>query len=179
MEKNIETDYYGLNPHYYKSRNTLLLFSGLLFAWELIGVNFSEFDASGMKITLDNGEALPFVLFVLITYFVFRIIIEWYNSSIKARIIGKNILDHWITLFIPFIAMVTYSIQRWFDISVFQRINQATYSLILVVTIPIITTLCLLALLQNKRFRKFFDTTSLKIEKKYLSPKEDKNKNNK
>ncbi len=119
------------NEHYYKSRNSLLLFSGILLAWELIGVNVESAETSGIKVSIKEVDAIPYVLFILIVYFLYRVIIEWYQSPYERRLLKQSRIDLGVTLIIPFSSMATYSIQRWLDLSIFNSIQ--TNNIILII----------------------------------------------
>ncbi len=110
-----------LGQHYYKSRNSLLLFSGLLLAWELIGINLEEATTSGLKVKIQNTEAIPYVILLLVIYFVFRLIVEWMQSNIIRRKLLQSRIDFVVSLIIPFLSISIYIVQKVFGISVFER----------------------------------------------------------
>lgn len=144
-----------LSPHYYKSRNSLLLFSGLLLAWELMNITVNkEFEAPSLGATfnIENVDAIPYVIFVLILYFVFRLILEWRQSDKRRRNLPESKIDLYVSLIIPVLAVSVYSIQRWFDISVFEGMTVIS---IFQITNIIITILLIISIIIFYRIRGF------------------------
>ncbi len=58
-----------LSRHYYKNRTQLTLYSGLLLAWELIGLTIPSKPFINSNVEIKNPEAFPIVLLILILYF--------------------------------------------------------------------------------------------------------------
>ena len=69
-----------LSEQYLKSRKQLALYSGLLFAWEFIGIKLpgpNEVLFPNLNISLKSPQAVPWVLIALIFYFGFRTVITF------------------------------------------------------------------------------------------------------
>lgn len=62
---------------YQKARRMCSLFSGLLVAWEIIGIELGEVPLSNFSVTLQSPDAAPVVLLALVGYFTIRLMIEW------------------------------------------------------------------------------------------------------
>lgn len=73
----------ALTEAYHKARKQFGLFSGLLIAWELIGVDLENF--APYEVKLKNPEAAPFVLLALVVYFAIRTGIEWHQCDEERR----------------------------------------------------------------------------------------------
>lgn len=111
-----------LSTHYYKSRNSLLLFSGLLLAWEFMDIKVGEvveIVAIGTKVEIGNIKALPIVFLILIGYFAFRLVIEWKQSDTLRRVLAQSRVDFYVSLVIPILAIIIYTIQAILDISIY------------------------------------------------------------
>lgn len=105
-----------LSEHYYKARKSLALFSGLLFAWEFIGLEVTNTPFSNVAINVKNPNAAPFVLLVLVIYFMVRVIIEWKQSDETRRSFNISKIDYRMTLSFPIVAILTFFIQRLLNI---------------------------------------------------------------
>lgn len=67
-----------LTETYHKARRSLVLCSGLLIAWEYLGLKLGEaVDTPAGPLTLANPEAAPVVLLLLVLFFALRLAIEW------------------------------------------------------------------------------------------------------
>lgn len=110
-----------LSEHFYKSRNSLLLFSGLLIAWELIGISLEEASTSGLKVNIKNVDAIPYVILLLVIYFSYRLIVEWFQSDEGRRSLKQSRIDFYISLAIPVLAILLFFIQKIFGVSVFEK----------------------------------------------------------
>jgi len=85
-----------LTPEYYKARRGLMLFSGLLLAWELIGIELSQklnIESLNLDITIKSPQAAPAVLIILVIYFSIRIAIEWHQSPSERRKEKASVAD--------------------------------------------------------------------------------------
>lgn len=107
-----------LNDAYHKARRNYGLFSGLLIAWELIGVELDKVPFNNLNIVLKSPHAVPYVLIVLVLYFAFRISVEWHQSDPQRRKMKASILDFFIAHGIAIAAVGLYYIQRELDLQV-------------------------------------------------------------
>lgn len=111
-----------LAEQYYKARKSLALFSGLLFAWEFIGLEITAQPVANLDIRIKSPEAAPYVLLILVLYFTLRLVIEWKQSVEERRAMWVSRFDFWTSLSIPGIALATFSIQRILNIQVADKI---------------------------------------------------------
>ena len=101
-----------LTEQFYRARKSLVLFSGLLFAWEFVGIEIGRGNIAGAEITIRNPEAAPLVLAVVVLYFVARTLIEWLQSSRGSRRRLASRVDLMLSLAIPAVAIGTFAVQQ-------------------------------------------------------------------
>lgn len=80
----------GLQPfltsEFHKARRQLMLFSALLLAWELIGIDLDpEQPLPYLNVKLRSPEVAPWIFIVLMGYFSARVAIEWFKSPADRR----------------------------------------------------------------------------------------------
>lgn len=107
-----------LTEQYYKARKSLALFSGLLFAWEFVGLEITPKPFQDIDLTLKSPQATPYVLLALSVYFLIRLLTEWYQSSAERRANRASRVDLGLSLSIPTIAVLTFSVQRALEIQI-------------------------------------------------------------
>lgn len=112
-----------LTEQYFKTRKSLALFSGLLFAWEFIGIEIPSKPFENLNVKIKSPQAAPYVLLILVVYFTIRLLIEWYQSSYMRRELRTSKIDLSLSLAIPIVAIVTFTIQRILDIQVADKIT--------------------------------------------------------
>lgn len=110
-----------LTPEYYKARRGLMLFSALLIAWELIGIELSpklNIDSLNLDITIKSPQAAPAVLFILVIYFSIRTAIEWYQSHPERRKEKASIADIYLTVTVVISSLIIITIQFFLNIQI-------------------------------------------------------------
>ena len=90
MAETLLIDTPPLSAEYHKARRQLMLWSGLLFAWALVGVDLEKLAKAGGNIgafvsSVKSPQAIPWVIVILILYFFFRVTIEWKQSADARR----------------------------------------------------------------------------------------------
>jgi hypothetical protein len=103
----------ALSNEYHKARKQLMLWSGILFIWELVGVDLNKAGTSGGNIgtlisSIKSPQAVPWVLLVLVAYFAFKLRIEWRQCSEARRQVPEAIQDYYIAFIVAGIAWVLY-----------------------------------------------------------------------
>jgi hypothetical protein len=96
---------------YHKARRSYGLFSGLLIAWELIGVEVKEAPFQNFNIILKSPNAAPYILIALVAYFAFRTTIEWYQCDPARRAMKPSRIDLSVAHFLGFFSVGLYAIQ--------------------------------------------------------------------
>lgn len=107
-----------LTESWHKARRSYGLFSGLLLAWELVGISIDEAPLDNVKIRLTNPQAAPLVLIALVLYFALRSIIEWYQCDSQRRRSLPARLDWLLSHMLALAATGTFAIQRASTINV-------------------------------------------------------------
>jgi len=79
-----------LSPEYHKAHKQLMLWAGILFIWELVGIDLTkaenaEGNVGAMVKAIKSPQAIPWVLLVLVGYFLFKINIEWSQCDTARR----------------------------------------------------------------------------------------------
>lgn len=72
----------ALSSEYHKARKQLMLWAGILFIWELVGIDLEKAKEAGgnagaIITAIKSPQAIPWVLLVLVAYFLFKVWIEW------------------------------------------------------------------------------------------------------
>src|SRR5206468_11808170 len=80
----------ALSTEYHKARKQLMLWAGILFIWELVGIDLEKAKEAGGNAAaiigaIKSPQAVPWVLLILVGYFLFKVIIEWYQCSKAPR----------------------------------------------------------------------------------------------
>jgi hypothetical protein len=80
----------ALTPEYHKARKQLMLWAGILFVWELVGIDLQKAkDAGGnagaLIASIKSPQAVPWVLLVLVAYFFFKSCVEWSQCEVRRR----------------------------------------------------------------------------------------------
>ena len=106
-----------------KARKAYGLTSGLLLAWELIGIELPETPLENVKVTLKSPQAVPYVLIALVLYFAFRITIEWYQSEPARRRLWASRVDFAVAHGIGVAALLLFAIQAFLHVQVANKIK--------------------------------------------------------
>ena len=103
----------ALSSEYHKARKQLMLWAGILFIWELIGVDLNRASEAGGNIgtiinSIKSPQAIPWVLLVLIGYFIVKLRIEWRQCSEARRQVREAKQDYYMAFIIAGVACVLY-----------------------------------------------------------------------
>jgi hypothetical protein len=117
-----------LSDHYHKARKQLVLWSGILFAWEFIGIDLAALKESGGQVgpiikAIKSPQAVPWVLLVMVFYFFYRTIIEWYQSDPLRRNLRVSKADMIVSMGCGMSAIFLYFIQRLLELQVADKIK--------------------------------------------------------
>jgi hypothetical protein len=107
----------ALSSEYHKARKQLMLWAGILFIWELIGVDLHQAIATGGNIgaivnSLKSPEAVPWALLILVGYFVFKLHVEWRQCSETRRQVREARMDYYSAWIVSIAAIALYFGQK-------------------------------------------------------------------
>jgi len=111
-----------LTEQFHKARRNLVLFSAILFGWEFIGIKITEKPIDNLDVKITTPEAMPFVLLIIVIYFFYRILVEWFQSNLERRKIKASNYDLVVSIGIASISILTYLIQQLGDIQIAEKL---------------------------------------------------------
>lgn len=88
----------ALSPEYHKARKQLMLWAGVLFIWELVGIDLekakeTEGNVGALVRAIKSPQAIPWVLLILVGYFLFKYSVGWYQCSERRRNLRVSRID--------------------------------------------------------------------------------------
>lgn len=103
----------GLTSEYHKARKQLLLWSAILFIWELIGIDLETAQEAGGNTgalirSIRSPQAVPWALLILVVYFVFKLRIEWRQCNEARRRVAEARQDYYSACIIALGACLLY-----------------------------------------------------------------------
>lgn len=122
-----ETEPSSLSEQYHKARRQLVLWSGFLFTWELVGIDLEKLGAGGGNIgalvdSLQSPQAVPWILLILVFYFLFRCIVEWLQCDQARRSLRVSRVDCGLAITVAIAALALYFFQRVLELQVADQI---------------------------------------------------------
>lgn len=115
----------AMTDAYHKARRSYGLFSGLLIAWELIGIQVNASPFSDFNVTLKSPEAAPYILIALVGYYAFRLTIEWYQCDSSRRALKVSRVDFFIAHSLGIVAVGLYAIQRGLGLQLADQLRES------------------------------------------------------
>ncbi len=84
----------ALSSEYHKARKQLMLWAGILFIWEFVGIDLEKAKESGGNAgaiisAIKSPQAVPWVLLILVVYFAFKLRIEWRQCNKLRRDVAE------------------------------------------------------------------------------------------
>src|SRR6266404_6778566 len=103
----------ALSTEYYKARKQLMLWAGILFIWELVGIDLDQAAESGGNAgavvkSIKSRQAVPWALLILVGYFLFRFTVEWYQCNSYRRSMRVAKVDFYSSWFVTLMACALY-----------------------------------------------------------------------
>jgi hypothetical protein len=103
----------ALTSEYHKARKQLMLWAGILFIWELVGIDLEKAKEAGgnagaIITSIRSPQAVPWALLILVAYFLFRFTVEWYQSNVSRRQMVVARIDFYSSWFISLLAITLY-----------------------------------------------------------------------
>jgi hypothetical protein len=94
-----------------------MLWAAILLAWELIGGDLAKIQASGGNIgavitAIKSPQAIPWVLLLLVAYFLFKTTVEWMQSNQSRRQLRVARIDFFSAIFFAVVSYLLYFGQR-------------------------------------------------------------------
>ena len=103
----------ALSSEYHKAHKQLMLWATILFIWEFVGVNLDEAKDAGGNIgpivaAIKSPQAVPWVLLILVFYFLFKCSVEWAQCHVDRRRILFARIDYVAALIVSGAAITLY-----------------------------------------------------------------------
>ena len=119
-----------LSTEYHKARKEVLLWAGILFVWELIGIDLEKAKEAGGNAgaiinAIKSPQAVPWVLLVLVGYFLFKLWIEWNQCAESRRRSLHSRIDFGSAWVVAFVAGVLYAYQAISRVQVADTLRQS------------------------------------------------------
>jgi len=110
----------ALTPEYHKARKQLMLWAAILFIWELVGIDLEKAQETGGNAgalikSIKSPQAVPWVLLILVAYFLFKTTVEWHQCSVARRNLRVSIIDFssaWIVSLLAYALYIGQTISR-------------------------------------------------------------------
>lgn len=121
----------ALSTEYHKARKQLMLWAGILFIWELVGIDLEKAKETGgnagaIITAIKSPQAIPWVLLVLVAYFLFKVWIEWNQCHLARRQTLASRLDFGSAWVVAFMAGILYVYQAISRIQVADVVQQSS-----------------------------------------------------
>jgi len=112
-----------LTPEYHHARRQLVLWSGILFAWEFIGIDLKAMQSAegtlgALAKSLKSPQAAPWILLILVMYFFYRCFVEFLQCNPERRSERVSILDIMVTMGIAAIAISLFFTHKLLNVQV-------------------------------------------------------------
>ena len=112
-----------LTTEYHNARRQLVLWSGILFAWEFIGIDLkamqnAEGTLGALAKSLKSPQAVPWILLILVMYFFYRCFIEFFQCNPERRVETVSIMDIMVTIGIAIIAISLFFTHKLLNVQV-------------------------------------------------------------
>jgi len=102
-----------LSDQYHKGRKGYALFSGLLLAWALAGIQVDARNpVANVRVSLVTPDMVPIILPVLVLYFAFRTCVRWYQCDARRPALIPSRIDFFVSHLIGISSIFTYGIQQ-------------------------------------------------------------------
>lgn len=108
----------ALSSEYHKAHKQLMLWSTILFIWELVGVNLDKAKDAGGNIgpvvtALKSPQAVPWVLLTLVLYFLFKCSVEWAQCHVERRKVRFARVDFYSAWLVALASIALYAVQAF------------------------------------------------------------------
>jgi hypothetical protein len=115
-EQKPKRDPSALTSEYHKARKQLMLWAGILLIWELVGVDLekakeAEGNVGALVKSIKSPQAVPWVLLILVGYFLFKVTVEWYQCNETRRNMRVAKIDFHSAWVVSLLAYILYLVQ--------------------------------------------------------------------
>ena len=105
-----------------------MLWAGILFIWELVGIDLEKAKEAGGNIgaiigAIKSPQAVPWALLILVGYFVFKVTVEWFQCHPSRRIRRVARVDFISACVVSIIAVALYVAQTLSHIQLADRLQ--------------------------------------------------------
>jgi hypothetical protein len=119
-----------LSGEYHKARKELVLWAGILLIWSLIGVDLEKARETGGTVgavvaAIKSPQAVPWVLIILVLYFLFKTNVEWLQCNLPRRNTAAAKVDFTSGWIVSLVAICLYVAQA---VTQLQFADQIKYS---------------------------------------------------
>jgi uncharacterized membrane protein len=116
-ERKYEREPSALSTEYHKARKQLMLWAGILLIWEFVGFDLSKAQTADGNVgaiirSIKSPQAIPWVLLILVAYFVFKVNVEWYQCGSARRNMRAAKIDFWSAWIVSLAAYALYIAQE-------------------------------------------------------------------
>src|ERR1051326_1822370 len=123
----------ALTSEYHKARKQLMLWAGILFIWELVGIDLEKAKEAGgnagaIITAIKSPQAIPWVLIILVAYFLFKTTVEWYQCNANRRILRASRIDFTSAWIFAVLALALYIAQTISHVQLANVIRPSTAS---------------------------------------------------
>ena len=156
-----------LTEAFRKARKQYTLFSGLLIAWELVGLRLPADGklSTTIEVELLSPNAAPFVLIALILYFAFRMELEWRYCSPEEHHQKIARLDYWSTHGIALAAVGLFGVQRLLEVQVAETVAQGSNGVVMGFSVGLFVVPLLASIISRNQttpqFRRWWNVVAL------------------
>jgi len=103
----------SLSSEYHRAHKQLMLWSAILFIWEFVGIDLeqaksAEGYAGAVVKSLKSPQAVPWVLLILVVYFLFKCSVEWAQCHVDRRKVRFARVDFISALLVSGAAIALY-----------------------------------------------------------------------
>jgi hypothetical protein len=103
----------ALSPEYHKARKQLMLWSAILFIWELVGIDFEKAKEAGGNAgaiigAIRSPQAVPWALLILVVYFLIKCWIEWAQCHHDRKKVLYARIDFYLAGFVGLLSIALY-----------------------------------------------------------------------
>jgi hypothetical protein len=112
-----------------------MLWSAILFIWELVGIDLEKAKEAGGNAgaligSIKSPQAIPWALLILIAYFLFKCSVEWYQCSKARRDLLVSKVDFVSAWVFPLLAYALYAYQGVRQVQLADRLQNTSIGLL-------------------------------------------------